>query len=603
MFFKFLKDRWQKITALVLLILIALVLIVALVINLYWSPILSSKVKEVVLKSSDSLYKVDFSSAELHILRGTIVIYNINLKPDTAIFNRRFKQHLAPNNLVELHIKRLTLSHIHPFRLYFHHKLDIGEISVKEPEINIRYQLNHSRDTAAKNNKTAWEKISKSLRSIHIGMILLGDVKLKYEDYSGNKLMVSELKEMNLSASDLLIDSATQTDKSRLLYCKEIIAELNNYSSKSPNGLYTYGFSHLKLSTRTSQLNIEGLTLKPIALAAFFAKSTKDKFTVRLDSLQLNNFDFLTYHKYRVLDGSHLILKKGYIQVYGSIHHPAEKTDKIKSFPNVGIFQIKGDLKIDTISIHHINVYYSEYNEKSRQTGTVSFDNTSGRFLNITTDSAALKKNDIVSVNLTTYFMNRARLETALTFKLADKNAAYSYKGTLGPMDLQYANSALMPLALVKATSGSLKQLTFDIHADRQRASGKVSVLYNNLKVGVLKVDTTFNGLTKRPIATLFANVFILKHDNPDNAGVAPRVANVTFYRPMEMPFFKFTWQTLLSGIKPCVGLDKQTEDSIVAMRNQSAINKANRKIKKEERIKRREERRARKAAEARGQS
>lgn len=602
-FFKFLKHRWQKIAAAVLLVLIALVLILAFVINLYWSPILSSKVKEAVLKSSDSLYTIDFSSAELHVLRGTIVIYNIRLKPDTAVFNRRVKQHMAPNNLIELNVQRLTLSHIHPFRLYFQHKLEIGEIALKEPEVNISYHVNHTRDTTVKQEKTAWEKISKSLKLIHIGEILLGDVKLKYQDYSGNKLAVSELKEMNLTARDLLIDSATQFDKSRLLYCKDIIAELNNYSSKSPNGLYSYGFSHLKLSTRTSQLNIEGLTLKPIAVTAFFAKSTKDKFTMRLDSLQLNNFDFLNYHKYRIVDGSNLILKKGYIQVYGSIHHAAEKIDKIKSFPNVGIYGIKADFKLDTVSVHHIDVYYSEYNEKSKQTGSVSFNNTSGRFLNITTDSAALKNNNITSVKLTSYFMNRAKLENEFTFNLTDKDNSYWYKGTLGPMDLRYGNPALMPLALIKVTSGTLKQLTFDIHANRYKASGKVSILYNNLKVGVLKADSTFNDLSKRPVATLFANVFILKHDNPDNDGVAPRVANVTFYRPIEMPFFKFNWQTLLSGIKPCIGLDKQTEDAIVTMRNQHAIDKANRKIKKEERKKRREERRARKAAEAAGEN
>ncbi|HEY5325552.1 MAG TPA: hypothetical protein VIJ27_01010, partial [Mucilaginibacter sp.] len=61
----------------------------AFLINQYWSPILAHKVKEVVFKSSDSLYNADFSSAELHVLRGTIVIFNITLKPDTAVYNRR----------------------------------------------------------------------------------------------------------------------------------------------------------------------------------------------------------------------------------------------------------------------------------------------------------------------------------------------------------------------------------------------------------------------------------------------------------------------------------------------------------------------------------
>jgi len=596
MAFKFTKRRWHKITIIISIVSVSLILILGFLINLYWSPILAYKVKEVVFKSSDSLYTADFSSAELHILRGTIVIFNITLKPDTAIYNRRKKQHIAPNNLVELHVKRLTLSHIHPFKLYFQHKLDIGEIVLNEPVVNISYQLNHTKDTVLKQNRTAWQKISKTLRSIHIGTILLGDVKLKYDDYSGNKLAISELKEMNLTASDLLIDSATQTDKSRLLYCKDIIAELNNYTAKSPNGLYTYKVNHVKLSTLTSQLNVEGITLKPINAAGFFVKSHRDRFTMRLDSLQLNKFDFLNYHKYRILTASSLILNKGIVEVFGNPNHPKDKRDKITSFPNVGLFKINADMKIDTVLVRQINVFYTEYNEKSKEPGTISFNNTSGHFLNVTTNQLALQKNNNCAIQLTSYFMNRAKLNVEFTFNLTDKNNSFSYKGSLGQMDLQFVNPAVKPLAMIKINSGIVKQLDFNVQADKSLARGKIGVLYNDLKVSILKVDTTFDNLANRPIASLFANLFIVKHNNPDNDGEQPRSATVYYTRTPETPFFKFIWQTLLSGLKPCIGLNKKVQDATVALINQQTINKQNRKIKKEQRMARRAERREKRA-------
>jgi len=596
MAFTILGHRWHKVTVAVSILSIILITILAFLVNRYWSPILASKVKEVVVKSSDSLYTADFSSAELHVVRGSVEFFNITLKPDTAVYNRRKKQGLAPNNLVELHVKRLIVSHIHPFKLYFQHKLDIGEIILYEPALHVSYQLNHTRDTIVKQNQTAWQKISKSLRSIHIGSIILGDVKLKYEDYSGNKVAISELKEMDLSAHDLLIDSATQTDKSRLFYCKDIVAELNNYSSKSPNGLYTYAFKHLKLSTLRSQLNVEGLTLKPINTSQFFDKSTRDRFFVRLDSLQLNNFDFLNYHKYRTLNASNLFLSQGTVEVFGNPNHHIDKTDKIKSFPNVGLFKIKMDLKIDTVSVKNINVFYTEYNAKSNEYGTISFNNTSGRFLNLTTNPLALQKNNITMVKLTSYFMNRGKLNLEVAFNLTDENNSFSYKGKLGPMDLKFVNSAVKPLSLVKINSGAIKQLSFDVHANRTMASGKVEVLYNDLKVTLLNLDTTSDNLKKKPIASLFANLFILKHDNPDKEGEVPRSVEVSYSRTPETPFFSFAWKTLLAGIKPCIGLDKKTENAAVAMQNQHVINKENRKIKKENRIKRREARRERRA-------
>jgi hypothetical protein len=593
MVLRFLKEKWEKIIVSIVFTLIALILILSLVINLYWSPILASKVKEVVLKSSNGLYKVDFSSADLHVLRGTIVIFNINLRPDTAVYNLRKQQHLAPNNLVQLRVKRLTLSSIHPFKLYFQHKLEIGEIELSEPQLDISYQLNHTKDTVVKDNQTAWQKISKSLHSINIGKIMLGDIKLKYEDYSGNKLAISELKQMNITASSLLIDSATQTDKSRLLYCKEIVVELNDYTGKSPNGLYTYKINHLKLSTQKSQLNAEGLTLTPIDNQAFFAKSNKARFTARLDSLQMNNFDFLSYHKYRTLTASKLRLNNGSLAIFGNPNHHQDSTDKVRSFPNFGLYKINADMKIDSIDLHHINVTYSEYNRKSYKTGSIYFNNTSAHIINVTTNKAALQKNNICNVKLTSYFMNRARLNAALTFNLTDQSKSFSYKGELGPMDLKDANSAIIPLAMVKITSGTLKQIKFDVNADRYRANGKVKVLYNDLKVSIFKPDTINDKLRHRPIETFYANLFILKHNNPDATGEDPREIHVDYLRnTTETPFFKYIWQTLLSGIKPSVGFDKKTEEATKELKAQREINKQNRKIKKEERIKRREERR-----------
>src|ERR1700748_2377518 len=106
MAFKKLKKH-HKIGAGVIVGIIAIVLILAFLINYYWSPILDKKVRSVVLTSSDSLYKVDFSKAELHVLRGEIIFYNISLMPDTSVYNKRVKLHTAPNNLVSVHAKRI----------------------------------------------------------------------------------------------------------------------------------------------------------------------------------------------------------------------------------------------------------------------------------------------------------------------------------------------------------------------------------------------------------------------------------------------------------------------------------------------------------------
>lgn len=595
---KILTHRWHRVLTISLLTLLSIVLVLAFIVNAYWSPILAKKVRNVVYTSSNGLYTISFSRADLHVLRGEIDMYDIVLKPDTAVYNRRKAAHLAPNNLIELHVKRLVLTHTHPIKLYFERKLDIGRIILSEPELKVSYQLNHVKDTLIKDRRTLYERISKSLKSISVNKISLNDVKFKYEDYSGNKVAISELKEMNLTATDLLIDSNSKNDRSRLFYCRDIVTELNNYTGHTPSGLYSYKVNYLRLSTHTSKLTMRGLDLQPIRADVFFDKSMHDRFRVHLDSLELSHFDFLSYHKYRILNASRLLLNHGSINVFNRPNKPKPDavTDKIKTFPNYALKELKDDIRIDTIHIKDIDVSYTEFKDQSNKTGTIFFNHTDGTFLNITTNKKALLKNNICTVQVSSYFMNASPLTASFKFNLTDDNAAFSYKGHLGTMNLQRLNPAIMPLALVKISSGKLTSLDFDMKSGSRRSTGKLTMLYNDLKVTLLKADTVNNQFKHKTLLSLFANALIIKRDNPEKTGEQPKTIPVIFDRPKDYPFFKTIWHTLLGGIKPTIGLDDETQKKVKAQINVQAKDKQDRMSRKAERKQRREERKLKRA-------
>jgi len=596
--FNFLKLKRNKLGLEILVAFVTISLVLAFLINAYWAPVLAQKIRDAVLKGSDSLYKADFSNAELNILRGNITFYNITIKPDTAIYNRMCREHRAPNNLIELKVRRLILTDIHPFKLYFKHQLNIGELVLNDPDLHVTYKLNQTKDTVIADNRTAWQQISKNLNSIHIANIFLNNIKLKYDDYSGHKLEISEFKEMSFSASDLLIDSATQKDKSRLLYCREIIAELNNYKGKSADGLYAYKISHIKLSTLTSQVNITGLSLTPIDGKTFFMRTKKDKYFFQLDSLQLNHFDYLGYHRFRTFSVSSIVAANGAFSLFnnpnGAPGNPA--VDKITSFPAYALNEITTDIRIDTTYMHNVSVTYSEYNDKSYETGSVIFTSIKGKILNITNNKAALAKNNICSANLISNFMGNGRFKVSFNFNLTDPDVPYSYKGELGSMDMGSINAATMPLAMVKITDGNIKSFKFDINANAKVSRGKVELLYNDLKVKLLSPDTNVISFKGKIIESLYANIFIIKHNNPDNPDEAPRTFNVNYIRPKDSPFFRTVWQTLLAGIKPAAGLDEKTEKATEAKMDEAQTNKQIHIAKKAARQQRRAARKAERA-------
>lgn len=557
-----LKKRWQKLLITALLLFFILISIPAFFINRYWSPILASKLQSTILASTDSLYSLSFSSASLHILQGKIVFDKIELKPNLEVYNRRKKQHLAPNSLYDLQIKRLVIHHIHPITLYLEKKLDISQIVISAPNLRVDYEQNRNEDTLVSNKKTPYQLISKVLKSVHVQNIMLNDVKFKYTDHSGAKPDISEFNELNFSATDFLLDSTTHVSSSRFLFCADVSGELHHYEGTSNDKRYHYNIASLKFSTRSSQLDIAGMSFLPVKSPDQFFKGTKeDCYALKLDSLRLNHFDFKSYNKYHKFYGSKLLLNNGSIKVYSNPAPKDTTSERSGNFPHVLLRKLKMDTRIDTVEINKIDVAYTEYNKKSSQAGTVIFNNTSAKFLNITNNKAALQKNNIATAQLQTYFMNYGRLNLQFAFNLTDENAAFSYKGHLGTMDLHKVNPVAMPLALVKIASGEVQKLDFEMHADKNTAKGLLTVLYSDLKISLLKKDDE-NKLKKMGIVSLLANALVIKRNNPTE-GEAPRSFNIVYSRKSNTPFFGFLWRSLFVGLKSSAGYDANTENTV----------------------------------------
>jgi hypothetical protein len=555
----FLKHRWQKIVLIILVMAGLLALALALFLNSFLTSKLTAKLKDAVLKGTDSLYHVDFSKVELHVFEGKATLYNITFGPDTTVYHKLQERGDAPNHLYELRVKRLEVSGAHPLQTWFKKKMNIGRVTLNNPEIYICKNTDKPHQKERKDKRTLYQKISNSFKMIHVGEIDLDAITFTYRDKSGPKPSASVLKEMNLQATDLLIDSTTQTDTSRTFYCRDIVTELKHYTGTWAGGLYKYKVTSIKLSTREARLDIAGIDIQPLSVKDFFAKSKNDRFKLHLDKVTLHHFDYRTYRREEGLVTSKVIVDKGNFEVFTNPHGRLKTTDRLVTFPNWAIRQIKTGLNVDTLDIKKIDVTYREFKEKSGQTGAVRFDNITGRFLNLTNKKTILRQHPVCTVNLSTYFMGKGKLDLVFGFNLGDEAYSYSYKGHLGPMDMLAANSAVMPLGLVKITSGRVNSLDFNIHGNKKSGAGKVTFLYNNLKVDLLKRDEE-KVYAKKSFMSLFANAVILKQDNPDEGKPVPRSANVVFIRPANFPFFKTIWLTLLGGIKSCAGVGKSQE-------------------------------------------
>ncbi|WP_439698590.1 hypothetical protein ACFGVS_10605 [Mucilaginibacter sp. AW1-7] len=554
------KNRWRKTAAIGVAILVVILIAVVLFLNSFLSRTLSSKFKEVVLKGTDSLYRVNFSKLDLNVFNGSAVLHDITFTPDTAVYHRLQQAGDAPGHLMELKVKRLEASGAHPLDIWLHKKIEVALIDLNNPEIYVSKNEYKHQPKKPADGRTLYQKISASFNLIHVGDIRLDGISFTYRDKSGPKPSVHVLKEVDMHATGLLIDSTTQADTTRTLYCRDIVARLNHYTGKSANGLYTYKINSMKLSTKTSRLDMAGVDVQPLALSEYLAKSRTDRFGLHLDAIILHHFNYRNYSRGQSLDVNRMVLSSGEFSIFSNPNGPLKTADRLVTFPNWAIRRLKMKLQIDTLDIKNLDVNYSEFKkDKSHKTGTVKFNAVTGRFLNLTNKTALLQKQPLATVSLSTLFMGKGRLNLSFGFNLADAGYSYSYKGHMGAMELADVNTAVMPLGLVRFTSGRVTSLDFNIHGNQHLSTGKVTLLYNNLKVDVLKPDEQ-KGYATKGIKSLLANALILKSDNPDNGKTIPRVADVAFIRPKNFPYFKTIWLTLLGGLKGCAGIGKADE-------------------------------------------
>jgi hypothetical protein len=77
-----------------------------------WKPLLQAQLKELVTKSSDSLYHIEYSDFDLNITSGNATLTDFKLVPDTAVYNKLVALKKAPDNLFILSVKKLSIKNV-----------------------------------------------------------------------------------------------------------------------------------------------------------------------------------------------------------------------------------------------------------------------------------------------------------------------------------------------------------------------------------------------------------------------------------------------------------------------------------------------------------
>ena len=571
-------------------VLILLLAGLAIYVNAKWKPVLTEKIKTGVNEASNHLYRINFTDVQLNLLTGTIAIDSVHLSPDTAVFNALRKKGLAPVHLFELKMKELRLTRIGILTAYFKKRINMNAIILDHPSINMLHFDVPKKPDTVKEEKTLYQMISKSLESIHVRTI-----KILYADFdylSGERrIVLNRVKNLNVNVTDLLIDSASQFDKKRFYYTKDVEFEMFGYKSVSKDKMYTIKLDTLKGSAADGIVNIKSLKMIPMYPDLTFSRkysNQKDRYDLSFNEISLKGFDFVRFNTEAVIYARSVKIGPAKVNVFMNRELPPPTFNKGRNYPQIALQRVGIPLILDTVQFRNIDVAYTEYNPITKERGTVHIDNLKGNLLNATNDADQKKQHSHMLAKLSAVIM-KAPINININFNLLAKDGAFHYSGNIGSLNMVSLNPLAESLGLVKIESGQVQKADFDVQANLNGSHGSMHLYYTNLKVQLLKEGE--NGAPKKKLGFLsfLANTFVVKDANPTK-GDPVRTGKIEFTRTPAASFFNLLWKGIFIGIRETVGIGavkpKSPEKAYKKVEAKQAKRKADNKKDKDKKSK-----------------
>ena len=557
-------------------------------------PIVTKELKDLVLNATDSLYRIEFSTVNTNYLLGNASILDVNILPDTNIFNKLVRLKRAPNNIYEVRLKKLTIWNFHPFRLFKDKTLDVDQLLFEHPSVvMINRQFDFNENRPARPYKSPYGYISKFLQRVCVNSIDFKNISFKYVNKNLPVAEADSLDNLDITFKDWLIDANSASDPSRFYLIKDVLINLNDYDFATPDSLYRMRINSLSFKASTGLLHVNRFSLSPRYSEMDFGRVAgyaKDRFNIQMSDIRLTGIDLPLYVKKLQLSARDMTINNGFVNVFNNNELPSKGVARMGKFPHQLLQTVKGQLSVKRLNLNNIDFRYALFDRYTRQKGKISFENTSGTITNVTNEARVKSKNPFMLASLDSYMMGQGKLHVNFKFDLNARNGAFSYNGELTNMKGSVLNKITKPLGLVQVKSGQVQKLNFDVVADETKARGKLSFAYDDLSIGLLKKVEGNNRLVKQKLISMLANALVINPANPNKEGKFI-TAPIEFERDPTNSFFSFIWQSLFQGIKYTVGLTPQKEAEIATKIAEFEKMKADREQRRENRQKRQDAR------------
>lgn len=520
-------------------------------------PAIIAKIQQLVKEGSDGLYNLSIQKIDPDLLSAKLDVINGSITVDTAAMQRLDASKKLPDDIFQLNFHLLHIDGIGINDMLDKKNIDIRGARLEDPVIHIYHKTRlYNKQTNKKNDSlTLYQRLTGELKKIMIGSITIKHGTLVIHD-GEQKNRPTKFNDITVKMNDILIDASTQYDNKRFLFAKHATIETNNYSFTTPHGLYSIKLGKLSLVSETHRVTITNAELQPNGSRQEFQKKLKTRdemYRVSIPKIIFSDMNWWQLINREKIISGRTDIYNGTVSIFSDLSLPSG--DKpLDHFPHQLVMLIPQPVSVTELAFHQLKVAFTQYNPKTRSTGTVTFNNINGVAKHITNIPAEIKRSPFTFINAKGLFMNKVSLSVDFKFDLSKVKAGqFSADIRMDTLDKIVANPIAEPLGRFTIKRGQMQQGIVHVEGDNYRLDSKIAFYYNDLHITPLKSDSSNGELKRNHLKSLAANIIYIKNENPKEGKL--RNPEYTVVRNPHLNFVAYIWTAIMTGILKTIGV------------------------------------------------
>ncbi|WP_421775117.1 hypothetical protein [Gracilimonas sp.] len=499
----------------------------------FLSTPLKKALTEEFSRQTDQDFTLDFSTFDIGILKRSITVDSIVVRPDSA----------SPS-IKQVSAKAVSITGIKWLSLFNKPFPNFDRVIIQQPDVEL-YSRDFSSSAFASTDNNYTDDISKKLATFDL-IINNG----KGQIIRPNKQEVFRIDDISVEARDVNINELL--DGSQLIFMDNLIINGSGLRFSMERKLYEITGGDFSFNKKSQYASLSDFKLTPLAPKYRFSEIKNrqiDRIDLNIPRMEFIGFEMSTLaNKHFELDSLHIAGAR--MEVFRDKYK--ERPPGINPKPLLYELATETDFSfgLNKAVIADANITYEEHKPPAQKTGSISFNNINATLQDFRTESHPEFREDSLKLDVETLFMNTSRMTLDVGYATFDRNNTHTVSVNLDSFDPKEAGDMLQHVGFVKIEDGLVDNMQASYSLNSEKASGEVRILYRDLKVSFLNKNNPEKTGLKQQFGDFIANTFVLKSDN---LGENARIGKINFEREIEKSIFAYWWKSLLDGIKEVI--------------------------------------------------